>query len=364
MILFGLLIVPMLIGLAGLLLSKGKRVTLKEFLVQEAIVAVLIVIGYFIALSGQTADTEIWNGTIAKKWQGTQGCCHSYPCNPHPCNPHPCGSKNSSTCYDTCYDTCYEHSHDINWNAETSNGETAYYEGCNRPSSAAPQRYGAIVVGEPTAIEHSYTNYIKGSPDTILRRQGIAERFAGKIPEYPKVFDHYRVNRVIGAGVAVPDAKRLNARLSDINARLGAPKQVNVILILTKEGDQMYLEAVREAWIGGKKNDLVVLVGVPEYPRIAWAGVISWTRNEEIKISIRDRLVELSSFQGDKALDIIAEEVGKKFVRRPMADFEYLSSTIKPPMWAQWLLFVIGIIISVGLAITFWIKDPFGDEHR
>ncbi len=354
MVLFGLLLVPVLIGLVGLVLGKG-LITWKEFVVQEIAVVALIGVGYLIALHSRTSDTEIWNGVIARKWQGSGSCCHSYPCHPHSCN---CDSKGRCS---TCYDTCYEHVADVTWNAVTSNGETAFYDGCNRPGSSPPARYDAIVVGEPTAIEHSYTNYIRGNPDSILRRTGAEERFASLIPAYPRVYDHYRADRLIAVGVAVPDLRRLNARLSEINARLGAPKQVDIVVIVVNEADERYLEGLREAWLGGKKNDLVVVIGAPQFPRIAWAGVVSWTRNEEIKLSIRDRIASMRTFDGDAVLDVIAEEVRAKFVRRPMADFEYLRSTIEPPTWACWLLFALGCLASLGLTWYFWVADPFGD---
>lgn len=357
MVLFGLLLVPVLIGLAGLLLGKG-LVTWKEFLAQEAVVVVLVGVGYLIALHARTSDTEIWNGVIARKWQGTGSCCHSYPCNPHPCG---CDSKGNNC--STCYDTCYEHSHDTTWNAETSNGETAFSDTCNRPGSSPPRRWNEIVIGEPTAIEHSYTNYIQGNPDSILRRTGAAERFASRIPAYPRVYDHYRADRFLAVGVNVPDRQRLSARLSEINATLGSPKQVNISVIVVNEGDQAYLEGLREAWLGGKKNDLVVVIGAPDFPRIAWAGVMSWTRNEEVKLAIRDRIAGMQTFDGDAVLGIVAEEVRAKFVRRPMADFEYLRSTIEPPSWACWLLFVLGCLASLGLTWYFWVADPFGDGN-
>ncbi len=361
MVLFLLLLLPALLGLAGLLFSKG-RVTWKEFLVHEGVVVLLVAVGYFIALAGKTADKEIWNGVVARKYQDTASCCHSYPCNPHSCN---CDSKGNCS---TCWDTCYEHSHDIEWEAVSSNGELVFHDGCNAPGSYPPARWNAIAVGEPTAVEHSYTNYIKGNPDSILRRQGAEQKFAGLIPAYPRVYDWYRAERFLTVGVAVPEARRLNARLAEINARLGSPKQVNVTVVVVRKDDPMYLEGLREAWLGGKKNDLVAVVGLKETPEaadraeIAWAGVVSWTRNEEIKISIRDRILGLKAFDGDRVLDIVAEEVASKFVRRPMADFEYLKSTIEPPRWAIWLIFVLGALLAVGLQIYFWMEDPFGDE--
>ena len=361
MVLLLLLIVPVLLGLAGFLFGRG-RVTLKEFLVHEAVVLVIIVAGYLIALSNRTADTEIWNGVIAKKWQGTEHCCHSYPCNCH----QVCSGSNKSRSCSTVCSTCYRHFSDAYWQASTSNGETAYHNGCNAPSSSPPARWNAIVVGEPTAIEHGYTNYIKGNPDSILRRQGAAEKFAGRLPNYPEVFDHYRANRFLGIGTAFRDSADLNRRLSELNAGLGAAKQVNISVIVVREPDQAYLEGLREAWLGGKKNDVIAVVGlsaeatVADGAPIVWAGVLSWTKAEDLKIALRDDLMALGRFDGEAALDVIGRDVEAKFVRRPMTDFEYLKSTIEPTRNVQWLLFIIGCVLALGLQVYFWHEDPFG----
>jgi hypothetical protein len=361
MILLGLLAIPIIMGLIGLLFSKG-RVTVKEFLCHEAIMVALVIAGYYIARAGQISDTEIWNGVVAsKKHDDRESCCHSYRCNCRKCG---C-DKNGNNCSECC-DTCYEHSHDQGWYAYSSNGETVYSDRCNPPYASEPLRWTRIDIGEPTAVEHSYDNYIKGNPDSIMRRQGLAERYADLIPDYPRVYDLYRANRFLAVGTSVRDQATLNLRLSEINARLGSPRQVNLIVIVVGTADQIYAEALKEAWLGGKKNDLVTVIGVnPDNPgEISWVSVMSWTRNEDIKLSIRDRIMDLKSLDGDRVLDIIEQETATKFVRRPMADFEYLASTIEPPTWACWLLFALGVIISVGLQVYFWKCDPFGDERR
>jgi len=344
------------LGLAGLLFSKG-RVTVKEFLVHEAAMLFLICIAYFLALCNKTSDTEVWNGTVVSKDRGTGSCCHDYPCNPHPCG---C-DKDGNNC-STCYDTCYEHSWDQVWTATSSNGETVYRQTCGRPGASDPDRWEAIRIGEPTAVEHRYTNYIKGNPDSILRRQGAAERFAGRLPSYPEVYDWYRIRRFIAIGVPVEGLGALNERLSEINGRLGAMKKVNVVVVVVNESDQRYVEALRETWLGGKINDFVVVIGVPDPPAIAWAGVISWTRNEDLKVQVRDEIVALDAFDGSKVLDIVEQDVERKFEHRPISDFEYLKSTIEPSSTVTWIIGILGVLIALGLQIYFWIEDPFDDR--
>jgi hypothetical protein len=352
MVLLFLLLVPVLIGLAGLIVGKGSKITAREFAIMEGVVIVVVVCGYLLALSSRSSDTEIWNGTIARKWQGTESCCHSYSCN---CVTTYDSKGNSST---VCQ-TCYEHSHDLDWNAISTNNETVYHDGCNRPGSSAPGRWNQIVVGEPTAFEHSYTNYIKGNPDSIFRRQGYAAKFQGKIPAYPRVYDYYRDDTFLSIGVAVPNRKGVSDALSALNGIFGAAKQVNIILVAVNVDDPFYAEALRESWLGGKKNDVVVVVGMPHFPEIGWASVVSWSKSEDMKIAIRDKLLALKNWDSNAVVDILRQEVGNRFVRRRWKDFDYLKSTIEPTESMQWTLGLLGLLLSLGLAVYFWIYDPF-----
>ena len=322
-------------------------ITLKEFLIQEAIMVAILVSGYFIAKAGQTSDVELLNGFITQKTHGTEGCCHSYPCN---CRESCSGSGKNTTCTTIC-DTCYLHSYDVYWAARSSTGHTVYYNSCNDPSTSEPARWTKIYEREPTAVESDYTSWIKGNPESVLRISGIKDKYLNIIPNYPSVYDHYRVNRFLVQKANISEIDDYNKRLDEINSRLGAKKQVNIIVIVANT-DEKFLHAVREAWLGGKKNDLIVIIG-SDGDKINWSGVLSWTKNEEIKISIRDQINGLETFDGFKILNIIEREVEDKFVRRPMADFEYLASTIEPPGWAIILLFIIGLGACLGLTYYF-----------
>ena len=363
MYLLALLFVPLVVGIVAAVIGKGE-LTLKELAVQELVIVVLIGVTYglsvLIVRHSRTADTEIWNGRIASKTKESGSCCHSYKCNPHDCM---CDTNGNCS---TCWDTCYKHSRDDEWWSRTTNGEIVYKNVCNAPGSAAPSRWSAIVVGEPTSIEHSYTNYIKGNPSTIMKKSGAIEKFPGLIPTYPRVYDHYRAKPFISVKVPVKAAelKRLNAKLNEINANVGRPRQANIIVVVVKTNDIGYTHALEQAWLGGKKNDIVVVVGMPAGGEMAFASVMSWSKSEEMKLSIRDRIMELGQFDGGKVLDIVSSEVKAKFVRREMADYEYLMEAVEPPVWLLVIIFVVGVAASVVLSVYFIRNDPFGDGHR
>jgi len=360
-----LLFLPLLIGLGGFIFEQiwGKgRVTWKELLIHCGAVILVVGIGYGISMWRNTRDVEHWNGVIANKWKDNSGCCHAYPCN---CRSVSCGKD----CETTICDTCYLHPYDVYWKAETSNDEEAYSNSCNGPLTSEPARWTAIKIGEPTSIEHGFTNYIKGNPDTILRRQGAMEKWHDFLPDYPEVYDFYRANKFLAIGVKLPDQAKLNLKLAELNARLGKLKEVNVIVIVTSAGDQNYAEGLREAWLGGKKNDLLVVIGAPGFPYIEWVSVISWSKSEEMKIEIRDRILALAppgqslgAFPGEKILGVIESRAAAKFVRRPWEDFNYLRASLEPSTTAMIIIFVIGILLAIGLQIFLFLNDVFGEE--
>ena len=123
------------------------------------------------------------------------------------------------------------------------------------------------------------------------------------VPTYPKnIQDYYRINRAISVGVAVPDIQQWNADISNILKQLGPQKQANVIVLFVNTNDPQYEYALRSAWLGGKKNDIVVMIGSTEYPKIDWVRVMSWTDKEIFKIELRDAIQELENIDREKII--------------------------------------------------------------
>lgn len=354
-----LLFIPVIIGLAGLVFGKG-RITLKEFLIQEAVIVVLITAGFFIARQVNAYDKEIWSGKVVRKAQEKVSCEHSYSCN---CIPVSCG-KNCTTI--VCR-TCYDHSYDYDWNLYTSNEEKIKIKRIDRQGAKEPPRFAKAGIGDPTALSHEYTNYIKANPRTILKRDGFKEKYEKFIPPYPiQIYDYHYVDRFLTPGLAVIDALSWNGGLMKINAEVGKEKKVNVIIAAVPVADSAYIHALEEAWLGGKKNDLVLILGVPDFPKISWVRVMSWTRAEELKIELRGRIEKIGTMEKREEIlktvkDLIVQN--NDVIRRPMADFEYLNASVRPPFWAMVLIFVLGVGSSIGLTIFFYKEDLFDEEN-
>lgn len=358
MMLLILLAIPLVVAGAGIALSKG-RFNWLEASIQAVVGLALMGGGYMVARYAKTVDTEIWNGRIAAKDAGTQGCCHSYSCNCIPvCSSD---SNGNQTCVDVC-STCYEHDHDVYWSASTTNGESVFSDTCNPPGTQAPEAWERIRMGEPTAIEHTYINYIKGLPGKFFRRPWLVERYRSRLPSYPRVRGYSASRFLTSLGESLPDSEVLEQGLAELNADLGKARQVNIIVVVVGDESPEYADALAEAWLGGKKNDLIVVVGVPENLRVGWAKVVSWTDARGVRDGIEQRVAGMGNFNGGKLLSIIRDEAGSKFQRKHMRDFRYLLKEIEPPGWAFGLLVGLGLLVSCGIQAYFWVKDPFNKD--
>lgn len=349
MIYLAILIIPLLIPFIAKLLFHNK-ICWKELGINALVVVLFVTICYMAGAYSQAWDNEIWNGEVTTKKSVRVSCEHSYSCR---CRTVSCGKD----CTTTHCDTCYEHFYDINWNLYTSIGETITINRINRQGTQEPPRFTKATTGDPVAIKKSYLNYIKAAPDSLFNFDKILDG-TYPVPTYPLgIYDYHYVNRVIPVGVDIPDIDKWNYGLAKILNKLGPSREANIILIFTKHDPKFYF-ALRNKWLGGKKNDVVVVIGTSQYPKIDWVEVMSWTNNELYKIQLRDDLLSLGSIDF-KILDTINTHTIKDFKRRDMTEFDYLKDEIEPPTWLLILTFILGTGISLGLAWFFHRNNTF-----
>jgi phenylpyruvate tautomerase PptA (4-oxalocrotonate tautomerase family) len=326
-------------------------------MVMIASVSVIVSAGFYTFRDASMLDVEVQSGRVSSKKKETVSCEHSYPCHPHPCG------KDGE---DTCYDTCYEHLWDYDWDVYTTNGESFTIDRIDSQGCEEPPRFTQVRIGEPTASRHFFKNYIKGNPWSLLRREGSLEKFKDKLPKYPwDIYDYYHIDRFVSMTPIPGDEKAAWVNdIAELNAELGKRKQVNVVVLVTPVEDENYYYGLEEAWLGGKKNDLIVILGVKQYPTIEWVKVMSWSRAENLKVAIKDRLLEISDLrQRQEILNILQTEIDQKFVRRPWEDFQYLLAGVKPSFWELILIWVIAVAVTVGLCIYFYNEDPFNSGN-
>lgn len=321
---------------------------LRDAGVQLAAAAIIAATGLGIAYWQGTTDTEIWNGQVTSKKRQEVSCRHSYQCN---CRTETSGSGKNQTSYTVC-DTCYEHSYDIDWDVFASTGEALNIDTVDRQGLVMPPRWGKVFVGEPFSSQHSFTNYIKANPKSVLLGQkGDMKKFGSLIPGYPVVYDYYHVRHIFNEDVPLPPGElfQWDWLLGEANKTLGTQKQVNLLVILVHTDDPAYMYAFRDAWLGGKKNDAIVLIGSKDGHEINWADVVSWTPNKEYNIYVRDRIMEEKYLDHKNAIvNIIAQETNTRFVRLHMKDMKWLMRGFQPSSTAMTWIALLGVLASIG----------------
>lgn len=326
-----------------------------------SIIASIVItsIVYFTGMYTQMDDVEILNGQVLSKNREHGTWLESYSCR---CHTSCSGSGKSRSCSSHC-STCYRKHYTVSWDCDTSVGSfNIDHEDSTSSLVYAlpdPNRYTTIQKGDPVAKTHHYDNYIKAVPDSLFHQVDL-KQFEQKIPPYPdNIYDIYNINRAVSVGVPVPDINDWNRDISMMLRTLGPSKQVNVAVVFTDVADQSYLYALEGKWLGGKKNDVIVVFGTSQYPKIDWIGVLSWTDNQLFKVELRDELYAMGNVDRARTFKIIEDKIQTRFVRKEMADFEYLKSRIEPPTWAIVLAFVLGLLMMGGTSIWFYRENPF-----
>jgi hypothetical protein len=348
-----LLLVPL--GLAVLHIITLRH-NLKEAWVVVAmstLFSVVLTAGVFaLSASGQTWDTEILNGQVTGKTREQGHYLRSYQCR---CRQTCSGTGQNRSCSTTC-DTCYEDRYTVTWACQTTLG-TFTIQHLDRSSRSVynepdPARWTAIWQGEPVSKTASYVNYVQAVPQSLFTpaNEAVKARFANLIAPYPdQVYDFYRVDRFITRGLQVADAAKWNHEIGMLLRTLGPSKQVNLVVVVAPTSDPTFEFALRDAWANANKNDVVLIVGTTAYPKIEWVRVLTWSKAEIFKVELRDAVLALGEMKPETVLPVVAQQIQKNFVRREMADFEYLKSEIDPPMWVIVLLVVLNVLGAAGV---------------
>jgi hypothetical protein len=322
-------------------------ITTKEFLLQLGAGVAIVIASWFIAKYAAILDTEHLNGRILAKDHGTQHCCHCRDV---------CDSKDKDGKCTSSHEEC-DHSWDYYWHLKTSVG-LINVEDCSG-WDIAPSIWKQARIGEPAAVSNTYQNYLLADPESLFVHKDMG-KFLGSIPKYPKIYDLYKVDHVIGLGVHVPEGWQDYFR--ELNADFGAAKQVDVTVVLTTINDPTYAQSLEAKWLYGPKNSITIVMGV-EGQTIKWVRGVTISRVEDLKIHLRDNLQTLE-LNDPKVLSTIRQGVAQEFHRTSMSEFAYLMDSAQPKGWALFLLIVIQLIASLGLTFLTHTKDIFGEERQ
>ena len=315
---------------------------------------------FFVSKGAATSDIEIWNGQVVSKNREHGSYQRPYDCNCRSvqrCS----GTGTSRSCTsDRVCQTCWEDRYTVTWSCNTTIGSYTiqHLDTTSRTVYATPDpaRYVSIKIGDPVAKRSTYTNYVQAVPQSLFTpaAPGLRQRFSNLIPPYPdQVYDFYQLNRFLTPGYSTPDAPAWNTAISELLKERGPSKQVNAIVVVAKTDDPNYAYALRDAWEGANKNDVVLVIGSTQWPKIDFVEVISWTKKELFKVQLRDEVMALGTIEREPILKVLAHQIDTNFERRRMREFEYLQAEIDPPTWLLVTLLVL-MIGAVPLQIYFY----------
>jgi hypothetical protein len=356
-----LIFVPVVWALIAKKIFK-ESITWREMGLQIAGTCLVIGVVYAVGMYGQTADVEYWNGAVTKKVREHGHYLDPYECM---CTTDSDGNRSCSTCYEDRYT--------VTWYLKSTVGDIRIQH-LDRGSKRVykepdPGIYASAYVGQPCSVPNTYTNYIQAVPESLFNEEDtmLDEQYVGWIPEYPRLHTIYKLNRALAVNTTVPGLQQYSDRLSEHLKTLGPDKQANIILIFAGTNDPNYRYALERAWLGGKKNDVIVIIGTSQFPKIDWVDTITLganSGNELMTVKMRDNLTMLGTADNPVAVtDMIAATVAAHFDRKSMEDFKYLEDEIDPPAWVLWFAGIFSVIGSIGMTLYFRRHDPFESDR-
>lgn len=317
------------------------QITLSEMFIQFTGLMLLLSVFWIISFNSKVSDVEILNGEVLQKKINTIHCRHSYPCNCYTT----CGRRGS--CSRHC-STCYSHSFDLEYEIMSNIGKY-YINTIDSQGLITPSRYTLVAIGDPVSKSHNYINYIKGSNTSLFSRKiALSKEEIKQLPKYPSnVYDYYKVDRVIDLTGMLhkEDLTMYNGMLSDKLKKTGYAKQTNVVIVLTNK-DEVFALKLLDYWYGGKKNDIIVIVGIDKNKQIKYTRVHSWSLHSIVDIKIRNNISEMQVMDVNSAIDIIIQEVNQDYVSRSFKEFEYLKWRILPSTLSLFVFTGLLILIS------------------
>lgn len=339
-----LLIIPILGAFAVWYFNRDEGLDSLKISGISLVVGVALVLGAFYASYGSAVnDTEIWSGQVTEKNR-----VHGHYSQPYDCF---CStdSKGNRSCQ-----TCYEDHYTVNWACDTTIGSFTIksLDSTSRSvyNTDDPARYREIKKGDPVSKTNTYTNYVQAVPNSLFAVIDKNKANTFNVPPYPdSIYDIYKIDRFLSPGFSFTDAKQWNDDISNRLRELGPSKQVNVIIVVTKQIDPTYVYALRDRWEGANKNDVVVIIGSENGSKINFVDVVSWTKSEIFKIELKDRIQSIGIIERTQVINAVFDQISKNFERRRMREFEYLKGEIDPPTW---LIVSLVVALIIGYSIV------------
>lgn len=360
-----------------------------EFLVPFVLSAVLILLCKCTAEKIGVTDTEYWGnkGVVAEHyedWDEKVPCRHPKYCTRTVSRTDSKGRTHTST---ERYQCGYEHMYDVDyhpecwvlkddrgkpWSISRGQFERLASKWGNKTFVDLHRDYhsddgdmyqskwdGRDETIEPVISKHFYENRVQAASDSLFNFQEVPE----EDEETYGLFDYPDIEAawcpsILGDG---PRKAAADDYLTRMNAKLGAPKQVRMWILVYKNQPMEAAFLQRNLWKGGNKNEFTVCVGTNDAWDVTWCKVISWTEVETLKAQVEGDVAEMGKLDLEKIAALTVDAVQKDFVRKEFADFSYI--TVEPPWWAVVLTILLVAAANAGIS-AFLVMNEFKEKRR
>lgn len=346
----------LIIGIIGIILCVIGLIRSGEpfTIVLAVIIALFGLVVYWIDISIQTNDTEIWSGKITDvRHIEEYDTVETYTTTST--------DANGNTTIQTHTRTVHHDAENIVTTSDNGdnyvdfgiiNGKRKEFNDSYPNTTEELAKYYKI--GLPTSSTHYYENKIQASSSIFKHPEINKDEF--KLPEYPEeAAEPFKINRLIGEfpNHAV-NSKYLDELNTYMNKMIPDPekagkkrswKQCNLIFVNLGNQPIEAAMALEDSWEGGNKNDFIVTLGTTSTDHIDWVYPITWSESEDCKMAVTNALKDKSLLDTTQLLKTTAEIVIAKFERKQFADFSYL--TVYVSKTATIVYAVITAILSI-----------------
>ena len=208
--------------------------------------------------------------------------------------------------------------------------ETPYKSGFDSGDRHTYVSYNKTGFIYPVTDWRTFENRVKAAPSVFSY-----VKVPKDIPifSYPANSNLWQSDRLVGVA-----KQSMHILLWDqMNSRLGPAHKVNVIAVGFASPDTTLSQYQEAAWIGGKKNDLVITYGGPDPRHPIWARTFGWTEREIVKRNLDTIFLEHAV--DDNILPLVEREIRANYQIKDWHKFDYL--TVEPPGWSYLVLLIV-----------------------
>lgn len=365
-----LLLIPIAAVIVMLMFYK-KKIAIWEYLTLFGASFLIILISKLIITSSMTSDIEFHSESAYKvEYEGSWSewiideC--SYDCF---CSTNDDGYETCMTCWEDC---SYRKYHSDSWRIVSKSGtsqnisESDYKRISKKWGEKKIGTHSGLKVNNDNGIyeaicpnespemlecivtKHSYENKVQYS-NSEYGFEEISDEDVKvyNLYEYPNIYEKYKQNHILGAGDATKNEAIKNMNV--LNAQLGPKKQVQAFILIFKNQSVETGKMQEGYWKGGNKNEFVLTIGVDSDNKIEWAYPFTWSEEESVKKNIKRHVMNQSDLNLADISEYMYEELDKSFVRKPFADFDYL--TVEPSSRAINISMIILMAFTIGFVI-------------